>query len=45
MGGGRKIFDHQIEGDYKNIAEVLSDINAPYSKEIGNLLICEHTRI
>ena len=27
--GGHKIFDHQIRGGHKNIAEVLSEIHDP----------------
>ena len=29
LEGGHKIFDHQIEGGHKNIAEVLSEIHDP----------------
>ena len=39
VGGGHKIFDHQIGGGgHKNIAEVLSEIWPPYSKENGGPL-------
>ena len=36
--GGHKIFDHQI-GGHKNIAEVLSEIYDPNSKENGGPLM------
>ena len=29
MGGGHKIFDHQMGGGHKNIAEVLSEFHDP----------------
>ena len=36
--GGHKIFDHQIEGVTKMIAEVLQKFMTPYSKENGGPL-------